>query len=67
MNIEIVRVIRVIAYEGSRDWVEHTLSTGSVPSNGRKLIAGNKRNLTRGVNCTISSVTLNEFPQVVNQ
>lgn len=53
---ELVRVIRILVYEGSREWVEKTLSMGQVPMNGRKVMT------TRGVDNIVSSMTLREFP-----
>lgn len=55
--MEIVRVIRVLVYQGERSWVEKTLATGAVPANGRHTLGENK-----GV---ISSMTITEFPEVL--
>ena len=51
-----VRVIRILVYEGSREWVEHTLEKGAVPANGRKVIS-------HGM--TVASMTIRGFPDVI--
>lgn len=53
---DIVRVIRILVYEGTRDKVEFTLSKGGVPANGRS---------PNSYGLRITSMTLSEFPEVV--
>lgn len=56
MDKELVCVIRILVYEGSREWVEKTLNMGQVPVNGRKVMT------IGGVDNVVSSMTLREFP-----
>ena len=52
-NSDIVRVLRIIQYEGPRDWVEATVARSI---HGRLLIDANKH---------ITGNTLGEFPEVM--
>lgn len=51
--MDIVRVLRLIEYEGPRDWVEKTLCQSL---HGTKVISGNK---------TIRATTLGDFPSLM--
>lgn len=59
MAEEIVRVMRLIIYEGPRSWVEKTISTSI---KGTKLIPRNPKEHIK-----ITAVTLNEFPEIIKQ
>lgn len=54
---EIVTIIRVLEYTGTRKWVENTLNKGHIPTNGIKVF---------GENCTIKSATLGTFTEIIN-
>lgn len=53
---EIVRIIRVLVYQGDCKWLGETLANGAVPANGR---------YTLGNGCVITSTTITGFPEVV--
>lgn len=59
MAEEIVRVMRLIIYEGPREWVENTI-IGSI--SGTKVIKARQN-----INGKITAVTLNEFPEIIKQ
>lgn len=52
------RVLRVLEYIGSREWVEKTLKTGSVPANGEHTFQ------VDGVEHSIRSATIGQFPDL---
>lgn len=52
---DIVRVIRVMEYTGSREDVERTLLRGQVPANGSKVVRS----------MTINSRIMEDFPEVL--
>ena len=58
-----VRVLRVLEYEGDREWVEMTLSKGSVPMNGVKVIPEG-RNIPGG---SIKSAIVTPFPEIIKE
>lgn len=58
MAQEIVRIIRVMEYVGTRSWVEKTLNGGAVPANGVHVIDGVGE---------IRSATLGQFPEVLKE
>jgi hypothetical protein len=53
---DVVRVLRILEYVGPREWVEQTLSQGSVPARGQYGI---------GHGWTIRSAILGEFPEIL--
>ncbi len=59
MEEDIVRVLRVIEYEGPRSWVEEMV---------RKSIHGEKRlNSMREVHKIIRAATIGDYPQILKQ
>ena len=52
---DIVRVIRILLYEGHRDWVEYTVGQSI---HGEKVIAGPNK---------IKAATLGEFPEILHR
>lgn len=55
-----VRILRIIAYEGPRHWVEKTIRDSI---HGTKVITS----LTIQGGGNITAVTLGEFPEILNQ
>ena len=43
---DIVRVVRVLEYEGPREWIEHTPHKGAVPAQGVYVVNENTRILS---------------------
>lgn len=56
---EKVRVLRILEYVGTREWIESTLRNGRVPLVGTKEIG--KDNFIR---CFIQSGIVGDFPEV---
>lgn len=52
-----VRILRVLEYEGPREWAERTLTGGAVPTNGEY----------RGGNFVIRSAILGQFPEIMEK
>ena len=55
MSTDIIRVLRIIEYQGPRDWVEKTLSTSIY---GTKYVSPD---------CKISAATIGSFPEILNK
>lgn len=56
MTEDRVRVLRVLEYEGTREWLEFTLSNNAIK--GTKIFDNG---------CTIREASIGEFPQVVEE
>lgn len=52
-----VRVLRVLEYEGEYEWVQKTLSDGSVPMNGEH----------RGKDFVIRSAVVGNLPELLKE
>jgi hypothetical protein len=53
---EIVRVMRILVYEGEREWVEETLKGSLVPMDGIKYV---------GKKGMIKSALMDKFPEIL--
>jgi hypothetical protein len=56
---DIVQIIRIIVYEGDREWVESTLKHTAIPLNGDFNFFG------EGKRRVIKSKTLGDFPTIM--
>jgi hypothetical protein len=56
--VDKVRVLRILEYVGTREWVEKTLENNSVPLNGTKIVG------TEGV---IKSAIVSDFPEKIEE
>ena len=57
MSKDIVRVMRVLVYEGSRQWVESILKKSNVPLEGCKEVQG----------VVIKSALIDKFPEIIKE
>lgn len=51
-----VKVMRILIYEGNREWVENTISMSSVPLNGTKELGDDNK---------IKSAIMEQFPEII--
>jgi predicted phage tail protein len=56
VQMDKVRVLRIIEYVGDRKWVEETLQRGGIPANGSKKF---------GESNIIKSALIDQFPEVI--
>lgn len=54
---EKVRVMRILVYEGTREWVENTLNKSYVPLEGTQIYGGN----------CIKSTLVDKFPEIIER
>lgn len=57
---EKVRVMRILVYEGTREWVEKTLQNNGVPLDGTRHVA-----VKDGIECLIKSAIIDKFPEIL--
>ena len=57
---EKVRVLRIIEYVGTREWVENTLQKGMIPADGSKSFGKDNVNI-------IKSCLVDKFPEVLKE
>lgn len=57
MSEDTVRVLRLVEYIGPRAWVEKTVANSI---NGKKTIG-----IRTGTDCTITGVTLTQYPEIL--
>lgn len=56
-----VRVMRILIYGGTREWVESTLKEGVIPLNGTRSLGSGRD----GVEYLIKSVSIDAFPEIL--
>jgi hypothetical protein len=58
MKNEKVRIVRILEYVGTREWLETTLNKGAVPANGQYVVNNE---------CYIKSATIGSFAEILEE